>query len=136
MLDWDRSHDWVLHRFWNDLTRITIHFRQAPPTAAELAALRRCLPRFRDTAPSAVRAALTPAGVLPLGEMPTREARRLIEVAQAQGLDVVAEGASFASYLPYDRTSGCVWLIEDNSEAAAVAEAMLAAGVPVQEVEA
>jgi hypothetical protein len=49
---------------------------------------------------------------------------------------VVAESASFVSYLPYDRTTGCAWLIEDDAEATAIAQAMLAAGVPVQDVEA
>ena len=53
--------------------------------------------------------------------MPTPEARRLIEAAQAEGLQVVAEAASFVSYLPYERTTGCAWLIEDDAESAAVA---------------
>jgi hypothetical protein len=37
--------------------------------------------------------------------------------------------------LPVDRTTGCAWLIEDAAEARSVAEAMIAAGVPVQAVE-
>jgi hypothetical protein len=68
--------------------------------------------------------------------MPTPEARSVIEAVQAQGLEVVAESASFVSYLPYDRTTGCAWLIEDDAEAAAVAPAMLQEGVPVQDIEA
>jgi len=31
---------------------------------------------------------------------------------------VVAERASLVSYLPFDRTSGYAWLIEDEAEAA------------------
>jgi hypothetical protein len=76
------------------------------------------------------------SGVLDLGALPTPEARHLIEKAQAEGLEAVAERASFVSYLPYDRTTGCAWLIEDDAEAWAVAQAMLAAGVPVENVEA
>ena len=38
MLTWDRSHDYALHRFWNDLTRVTIRFRNAPPSVGELVA--------------------------------------------------------------------------------------------------
>ena len=60
----------------------------------------------------------------------------MIEAAQAQGLEVIAESASFVSYLPYDRTTGRAWVIEDDDEAAAVAQAMLQEGVPVQDVEA
>jgi hypothetical protein len=68
--------------------------------------------------------------------MPAPEARRVIDAVKAQGLEVVAESASFVSYLPYDRTTGCAWPIEDDAEAAAVAQAMLREGVPVQDVEA
>jgi hypothetical protein len=136
MLTWDRSHDWVLQRFWNDLTRVCIRFRQGPPSVAELVALRRCLPQFRHMAPATVRAQIGNSGVLTLGVLPTPEARRLIETAQGEGLEIVAESASFVSFLPYDRTTGCAWLIEDDAEAAAVAQAMLAAGVPVQNIEA
>src|SRR4051794_39146300 len=32
MLTWDRSHDYVLQRFWNDVTHVTIRFRDAPPS--------------------------------------------------------------------------------------------------------
>jgi hypothetical protein len=136
MLTWDRSHDYVLHRFWNDLTRVRIRFHNTPPSVHELVALRRCLPRVRDVAPAALRSQIRDCRELSLGEMPTPEARRIIEAAQAQGLDVVAESASFVSYLPYDRTTGCAWLIEDDTEAAAVAQAMLQEGVPVQDIEA
>jgi hypothetical protein len=136
MLAWDRSHDGVLKRFWNDLTRVTIRFRQGAPSVAELAALRRCLPQFRDKSPAALRARIGNSGMLALGELPTPEARRLIEKAQNERMEVTAESASFVSYLPYDRTTGCVWLIEDGAEAAAVAQAMLAMGIEVQDIEA
>jgi hypothetical protein len=136
MLNWDRSHDWVLQRYWNDLTRVTIQFRQGPPSVAELAALRRCLPQYRHTPPAKVRAMVPASGVLNLGVMPTRQARELIGVAQAEGLEVVAESASFVSYLPYDRTTGCAWLIEDDVEALAVARAMQAAGISVVDIQA
>ncbi len=76
------------------------------------------------------------SGVLDLGVLPTPAARQLIEEAQAEGLAVVGEIASFVSYLPYDRTIGCAWLIEDHAEALSVAQAMLAAGVPVKNIEA
>ncbi len=136
MLSWDRSRDWVVQRYYNELTRVTIRFQRGTPSVAELLAVRRCLPQFRDTPPAALRASIGRAGFLPLGEMPTREARRLVEDARAAGLEVVAENASFISYLPYDRTTRCAWLIEDEAEARSVAEAMIAAGVPIQEVQA
>ena len=136
MLTWDRSHEYVLHRFWNDLMRITIRFQASPPSVQELAAIRRCLPEFRYMAPAAVRGRIGGSPELSLGVLPTPEARRVIESAQAEGLEVIGESVSFVSYLPFDRTTGCAWLIEDDTEAAAVAKAMLEAGVPVQDVEA
>ena len=136
MVAWDRSHDWVLHRFWNDLTRVTIRFGNGKPSLAELAGVRRSLPQFRDMAPSVVREAVGDTGTLPLGVMPTPEARKLIDAARSEGLEVVAESASFVSYLPQDRTTGCALIIEDDAESEAVAQSMLAAGIPVQDVEA
>lgn len=136
MLSWDRSHDWVVQRYYNDLTRVTIRFQHGEPSLGELAAIRRALPQFRDMPPAELRAVIRSAGSLALGKMPTRVALRIVEAARAAGLDVLAENVSFVSYLPYDRTTGCAWLIEDDAECRAVAEDMIAAGVPVQEVEA
>jgi hypothetical protein len=136
MLDWDRSRDWVVQRCWHDLMRVTVRFRQARPSVAELVAFRRCLPQFRDEAPAALRARIGESGMFALGVMPTPEARRFVEAAEASGLQFVAESASFVSYLPIDRSSGCAWLIEDDTEAAAVALAMLRSGVPIQEIQA
>jgi hypothetical protein len=136
MLTWDCSHDYVLHRFWHDLTRVTIRFKVSPPSVQELASIRRCLPEFRNMAPAAARERIGDSRELSLGVLPTQEARRVLEWAQAEGLEVIGESASFASYLPFNRTTGCAWLIEDDTEAAAVLKAMLEAGIPVQDVKA
>jgi hypothetical protein len=136
MPTWDRSHDYVLQRFWNELVRVTIRFKNSSPSVAELAAIRRCLPQFRDTAPASLRKSIGDSQTLALGEMPGRLARQLIEILAAEGLEVVAQSASYVSYLPFDRTTGCAWLIEDEAEAMAVAKEMMAAGVPVHDIEA
>lgn len=136
MAAWDQTHDWVLIRFFNDLTQVTIRFPNGKPTLAELVSIRRCLPQFRNMKPAALREAIGDSGKLPLGAMPTPDARKIIEAAQINGLEVVAESASYISYLPQDRTTGTVLLIEDALEAEAVAQSMLAAGVPIQEVQA
>src|SRR4051794_15606086 len=109
MLAWDRSRDWVLKRFCHDLTRLTIRFRRVPPEVTELAALRRCLPQFRDLAPATVREMIATAGALPLGMMTSPEADRLLEILQGQGLLADAENASCVCYLPFDCTTGCAW---------------------------
>jgi hypothetical protein len=97
-------------------------------------AVRKLLPEFRNIAPASLRTLIGNSGELGLEEMPMPKACQVIEMARALGLEVAAENASFISYLPYDRTSKCAWLIEDDAEALAVAEAMIAEGVPVQDV--
>jgi hypothetical protein len=133
MLNWDRSHDFVLLRWRRDLTSITIRFQTSSPSVAELIALRRFLPRFRDMAPRAVREMIGHSQELRLDALPTPEAILLIEEAEREGLDVHAEQKSFTGYQPYDRTIGCAWLIENGDEAAAVVQTMIAEGVQVQD---
>src|SRR5580692_9510375 len=107
MLDWDPSHDWVLYRSRRDLTRVTVQFRDTSPSVIELAGLRRYVSHLRDTPPAALRDAVGIYGMLTLGTLPTPDARRLIDAAEAQGLKVVAERFSVVGYLPIDRTTGC-----------------------------
>ena len=135
MLAWDDSHDWVLLRMRKEITRVTIRFDQERPSLAELAAVRRSLPQFRDSAPATLKEKIGDSGMLPLGAMPTVEARRLIEAVQSAGLQVVAESESFVGYLPQDRTAGSVLLIEDAAKSAEIMQAMMAAGIPVEDVE-
>lgn len=135
MADWDRTHDWELIRIFQDLTRVTISFKAAVPSLPELAAIRRCLPQFQHMPPAALLSAIGGAGVLPLGVLPTPEARELIRTTEAAGLRVMGEGASEVGYLPFDRTTGCGMLIEDDEEADKVTREMLAAGVPVRCIE-
>src|SRR5260370_28047841 len=99
MVAWDHLHDWVLQRFWHDLTRVAILFRQRPPSVADLLAVRRCLPQFRDKPPAVIRALVPDSGVLALGVLPTPEARRVVETAKGEGLDVIAGRASVVAYL-------------------------------------
>ncbi len=134
--DWDRTHDWVLHRHWENLTRVTIRFPIGKPSLTELVAVRRCLPQFRYMAPAAVRETIGDRRELLLGVFPTLEARSIVEAVREEGLEVVTADESFVSYLPEDRTDGCLWVIEDGAESQEVAKSMLAAGIPVQDEEA
>lgn len=134
MISWDSSHDWEVQRYFHELTRVTIRFVQNVPSMNELLKVRQCLPQFRNTPPAELRASIHD-GCLPLGELPTREARVVIERAEAAGLLVHAECASFISYLPFDRTTGCALLIENEIEAREVAKEMMAVGFPVKDIE-
>lgn len=133
MLTWDRTRDWVVHRHYHELTEVSVHFGAGGPSARELIALRNCLPHYRDTPPVELRRLV--GQTLALGTMPTRAARPWMEKALAAGLNVVGVNASFVSYLPVDQTTGAAHLIEDDEQARALAEAMIAAGVPVVDIE-
>jgi hypothetical protein len=87
-------------------------------------------------APAAVRETIGGRRELLLGVFPTSEARSIVEAVREEGLEVVTADESFVSYLPEDRTDGCLWVIEDGAESQAVAKSMLAAGIPVQDEEA
>ncbi len=85
------THDWVLYRYWNDLTRVTIQFPTGKPSLAELAAVRRCLSQYRHMAPATVRNTIGDSGELYLGVFPTSEARSIVETARGEGLEVVTD---------------------------------------------
>ena len=70
-----------------------------------------------------------------LGEFPTIVSRTLATSLKEAGLRVEALDRSSTSYLPFDRTLGVAWVIEDDEESKAVAARMLAAGVPVVDAE-
>jgi hypothetical protein len=86
MLTWDRSHDYVLYRFWNDLTRVTIRFHKAPPSVHEIVALRRALPQFQNIAPALLRDQIGSSWELSLGTLPTPEAGTAIEAVRGTRL--------------------------------------------------
>jgi hypothetical protein len=136
VVEWGGRHDWVLLRFYSDLTRVTSQFQCAKPSLSELTVIRRCLPQYRDMSPTAARASIGESGQLTLGVLPTPEARQIIGKIQGVGLTVNVEGASDISYFPHDKTTGCGLVIEDEGEARAVVQSVLDAGAPVSPVEA
>jgi hypothetical protein len=136
MIEWDRSGDWEVQRTFHERHRLTILFSETGPSNQELLAVRRCFPQFRDTPPAQLKALVSEAGKLCLGELPGRDARRLAELAERAGLHPLIENASYISYLPFDRATGCVLLVEDEAEAKLVADEMIAAVFPVAEIEA
>jgi hypothetical protein len=133
MFEWDRSHDWVVHRFHLDRAELTVLFEAERPSLAELAALRRCLPEFRNVPPTTARDRARQKGRLEFGELHGPEARRLLGELRREGLRVELKTTSRVGYLPQDRTTGDALLIEDDVEARSLAEQMIESGVPVED---
>jgi hypothetical protein len=135
VIDWDRSHDWIVERTFYNRLRVSVRFAAGKPSVAELVAVRRCFPQFANMPPQSLLTQVGHSGALEIGTFPATEARHSVKDAQQAGLNVVAENASYVIYVPVDRTLGCAMLIEDDGEARATAEAMIAAGVPVNPIE-
>ena len=134
--DWDRSHEWVIERWWKKRAVVTIKFRGEGPSAAELYALRRCLPEFQHVAPMAVRNSIGNVSRFEMAELEEREARQVAETLARAGfsLDVVVR--SVVHHLPIDRTMQVAWLIEDWApDRDEMIRQMIAEGVPIVDVE-
>ena len=135
MAEWDQSHDWVVFcREWHRAD-LTIVFDTPRPSVHELAALRRCLPDFRDLPPAEALARAGTAGRMELPDLPGQDARRLAENLRQAGLKSVLRNTSAMSYLFMDETTGHALLVEDEHEAERLAREMMAAGVRVERIE-
>ena len=134
-IQWDPSHTWELHRYHCSRAQLIVAFEQDGPSAAELLALRRCVPAFRNVPVQELHRRIGKSNHINLGEFPTIDCRTLATSLKEAGLKVEALDRSSTNYLPFDRTLGVAWLIEDEEESKAVATRMLAAGVPVVDAE-
>src|SRR5579872_1257658 len=135
MEEWDRSHSWVIHRTRHDRARITIRFKENSPSGTELLAVRDCFHQFRDKPPKDIKAMIADRGELPVGIVAGRQVHWIKDKVAKLGLKLIVEDASYVSHLPFDRTTNCVWLIEDSKEAKIIAEKMIASGVPIEDAE-
>jgi hypothetical protein len=133
-MDWDRSHDWILLRRFHDRAMISVAFERGQPSVGELIALRKCLPQFRDMSPAALRDSAGSSGRLDLGEFDGILVRPLVEKLEREGLAVAVRKTSFISYLPLDRTTNSAMIVEDAGEAKELAERMIEAGIPIQDI--
>jgi hypothetical protein len=135
MDDWDRTHSWIVYRTRHDMRRVKIKFACSSPSAIELLAVRKCFPQFRDLVPEKLKATVS-GGELDVGVISGRMVPSLMHAAREYQLHLNVVDASWINHLPFDRTTGHVWLIEDHAEGEAIAAEMIAAGVPVEDSEA
>ena len=125
--------DWVVSRHRHDLRRVVIQRSEGVPLSAWIARLKRHLARIQDRRPADLLAEVRRSGVIDLGILAGREARRIGERLRGQGFDVRVEDASFTSYLPM--VAGAALLIEDAKEAEAFCLELIEGGARVEEIE-
>ena len=104
MIDWDKTHDWVLIKFEHTSTRIVIHFKEDIPIASELKAVKRAVPECRTASTIGLRKQIIEDGSLALYNIPISAAINVISDLEKEGFNVILEIAFSTSYLPIDRT--------------------------------
>lgn len=133
---WDGTEPgWVLLQVHRQTSTLAVLFDEPGATLLEIQALRRVVPEF--TALPAQQAVLQLRGRwrIDLGEMESREARRLIKRLRDCGLRVEEQTLDRSGYLPFNEVSKMALLIEDEAESRAVAAEALRQGIPVRHVE-
>jgi hypothetical protein len=113
---------------------LVLVFHTVPPSIEELKRVRSLLPELSNATPVDLRQRIRD-GRLELGVRPALEARAIISRAQSLGLRADSTTCLRTSYVFENRTTGAVLLVEDDAQAAQLANEMIAAGVPVREVE-
>ncbi|MCC7423420.1 MAG: hypothetical protein IT428_24350 [Planctomycetaceae bacterium] len=134
MHDWDRSHSWIVHRCNYRQSRVVIHFVAETPSVSELMAVRRAIPEFRDTSPAALRSMIGSTGVLRTKTMNPNDVKSALRLALSQNLTATEEDMSYSELVPYDKTEDVDLVLDDKEEMRAVAEAMIAAGIKVKDL--
>lgn len=135
MTDWNRSHDWEVRKSFQTRYRVTVCFEGLTPTAAELVAVRRCLPQSRNLPPAEFRRMIAQSGGLELEELGEIEFQWLKQRLEAEKVRYRVDREPCMSYLCVDRTTSTALLIEDCEESRRVAEEMIAMGFAVVPVE-
>lgn len=133
-MNWNRTHDWIVERRYEHEIALAVIFKTAPPSIEELKLVRRLVPEFSNGPPGQFRQRIRDDR-LDLGVLSALEARATITRAAALGLRIDSTASTRTTYVFEDRTVAAVHVVEDDDQAAQLASEMIAAGVPVREVE-
>jgi hypothetical protein len=133
--DWDRTRDWLIQRSRHyDLATVVV-FATAQPSMDELRRARKLRLEFSNESPATFRRRID-NGRLDLGVAPREEGRALVTLAASLGLVVEHKATARTVYLFKTQSGPPGYLVvEDDADAERLATAMIAAGVPVVDVE-
>jgi len=133
-VDWDKTRDWLIQRSHYYELALVVVFGSANPSMDELRRARKLRPEFSNESPAIFRRRVE-NGRLDLGVLPREEGRILASHATSLGLAVEHVATARRSYSFKDRGGPGYLLVEDESDAERLANAMIAAGVPVIDLE-
>lgn len=131
---WDRTRDWLIQRSHHYELALVVVFQSTQPSLEELTQARKLRPEFSNEPPTAFRRRIA-NGRLDLGVLPAAEGRAVATFASTLGLTVETRATAQTVYLFKDRAASAVLLVEDQEESERIASEMLAAGVPMVDVE-
>jgi hypothetical protein len=124
------SGEWTLHEVHHAQSRVIFVFTDGRPSAQELLAIRRVVPRFAQLPISVLMDELGELPAFVAGEFPNIEAQSLEVKARERALNVRREDTSYTSYLPVN-AEGSALIIEDDALAVLVTSEMRKRGVPI-----
>jgi hypothetical protein len=132
---WDGSETgWTLHHYNRMEWTVTFQFGNDGPTLGEISAMRETLDHLRNQPVKSIWNKLRGMPTYSLPEtLSNLEMRWLIDKADRASLRTSVVPADRSGYLPVN-IDGSAMIIEDDRLAEKVAQRMIAAGVPVEEI--
>lgn len=133
---WDGTEPgWVLLKIHRQTSTVAVLFGELGASPQEIQALRRVVPEFNVLPALQVIQQLRGCQRVDLGELDSREARKLIQGLRECGLRVEERAIERGSYLPFNEIQEKALLIEDDDELRKVTAEALKQGLPVRQVE-
>jgi hypothetical protein len=132
---WDGSESgWTLHHYDRMVWKVTFHFGDDGPTLTEISAMRDTLDDFRDQPVKLIWDKLRGTSTYSMSEtLSNLKMRWLVDKADRASLRTSVVPIDRSGYLPV-RRDGSATIIEDDRLAEEVAQRMIAAGVPIEEI--
>jgi hypothetical protein len=130
--------EWTVHRFYDDLRRVTIVQSPSQSLAPWLAKLRQLLPEMLSgKAPSEMLEEVRKSGRIELGTLDGRIAWSINQKLSQHGYEVALEDVSRVGYLPVQLIGGqqMALIIEDEGESEAFSLDLIARGASVVPME-
>lgn len=133
---WDGSQPgWELTHIAGNNIALSLQFSIPGGSARERMSARKIVEEFKTLPLQQVTARLHGCQVFSLGEFESKEARTIAALARKEGLIMLEEPVHVVRYLPTNKVSHRVLLIEDEDLAKRVYETALLHGLPVGHVE-
>ena len=128
---WDGSENWGLIQYNASLTKLEVHFVSDVPTVAEIIALRKLIPEYRNLPLKEIKLKLGSSGYLLLGTFSGHEAISIYYRGINLNLDMERHDVSTIYYQIIEQATETVLTIENKDLERRIAQTMLEHGIPI-----